>query len=147
MNIGFTGSAHRVTPQQMSALREALIRRPSAVLVHGGCITADDFADQMAAKLGINRVVFPANDVKPHLRVSEAALRSRTGSRVTVMSARPALERNKDIVNFSDLLIALPGQKTEVLRSGTWATVRYARKLWHLDIDRILVITPDGSVL
>lgn len=147
MNIGFTGSGHRdPSTLQKEKLREVLERRPRAVLVHGGCIHADDFADALAAKLGIDRVVFPASNVKPYQRISETVLRSRNGSKVTIMPARPALDRNRDIVNFSDLLLALPGQKTEMLRSGVWATVRFARKKWHHDLDRILVVTPDGAL-
>jgi hypothetical protein len=43
--------------------------------------------------------------------------------------AKPPLERNEDIVDFGrDLLIAAPLQMVEVVRSGTWHTVRYARK-------------------
>lgn len=44
--------------------------------------------------------------------------------------AKPYLERNKDIANEGiDGLIAAPSGWVEELRSGTWATVRYARKL------------------
>ena len=37
------------------------------------------------------------------------------------------LARNRAIVAASDILIAAPESDTEQLRSGTWATVRYAR--------------------
>lgn len=43
-------------------------------------------------------------------------------------TAKPYLERNNDIVKNSDVLVACPASKTEVLRSGTWATIRKARK-------------------
>ena len=39
------------------------------------------------------------------------------------------LERNRDIVDACDILIACPRTLKEELRSGTWATVRYARKV------------------
>ena len=45
------------------------------------------------------------------------------------MTPRDYLDRNKDIVNNCDLLIAAPKENTEVLRSGTWSTVRYAKQL------------------
>lgn len=38
------------------------------------------------------------------------------------------LARNRDIVAESDMLIAAPLTDLEEVRSGTWATVRYARK-------------------
>jgi hypothetical protein len=44
---------------------------------------------------------------------------------VKVLSRKPYLARNRDIVNESDRLITLP-KGPETLRSGTWATVRYA---------------------
>lgn len=37
------------------------------------------------------------------------------------------LRRNRDIVAACDILIAAPETDKEELRSGTWATVRYAR--------------------
>jgi hypothetical protein len=144
MNIGFTGTSRRMlSTKQKEALREILERRPKARLIHGGAVGADDYADELAASLHIDRVVFPASNVKSCQRVPEARLRSRTGSTVTIMPARPALERNKDIVHFCDILLAMPGQATaEMLRSGTWSTVRYARKHWHNDPDRIKLVIP-----
>jgi len=38
------------------------------------------------------------------------------------------LVRDHDIVDECDLLIVVPKTRKEELRSGTWATVRYARK-------------------
>ena len=52
------------------------------------------------------------------------------------------LARNKDIVRDSELLVATPGEETEHLRSGTWSTVRFARKLGRV----VWVILPDGQI-
>ena len=46
-----------------------------------------------------------------------------------VYDKKPYLERNKKIVNCCDILIAAPKQINEVLRSGTWSTIRYAKKI------------------
>lgn len=50
---------------------------------------------------------------------------------------KPPLVRNHDIVDSTELLIACPKEQVEVLRSGTWATIRYARKkeitVWLID--------------
>ena len=55
---------------------------------------------------------------------------------------KPYVERNHDIVDESDYLIATPGEYKEQLRSGTWSTIRYARKKKK----KIVIIYPDGAV-
>lgn len=47
----------------------------------------------------------------------------------TVLEPLPYLKRNHDIVDTCDFLLALPGTEQEIVRSGTWATIRYARKV------------------
>jgi hypothetical protein len=47
-----------------------------------------------------------------------------------VAEPKPPLVRDKDIVRAGrDILLAAPLQMSEVLRSGTWSTVRFAKKL------------------
>lgn len=43
-------------------------------------------------------------------------------------AGRDPLKRDRKIVAIVDVLIAAPKTDKEVLRSGTWATIRYARK-------------------
>lgn len=52
------------------------------------------------------------------------------------------LKRDHRIVDVTDKLIAAPGQAAEVLRSGTWATVRYAVKIGRPG----LTVYPGGLV-
>lgn len=59
-----------------------------------------------------------------------------------VMPSKAPLDRNKTIVNACDVLIACP-KGPEEQRSGTWATVRYARKQGK----RIMVIESDGTIV
>jgi len=50
----------------------------------------------------------------------------------------------RDFVNECDVLIAAPGEFVERKRgSGTWGTVRYARKLGR----PLVIIWPDGVVV
>jgi len=44
-------------------------------------------------------------------------------------------------VDETEWLWAIPGEFKEVLRSGTWSTIRYARKKGK----KVLIIWPDGS--
>ena len=43
----------------------------------------------------------------------------------------------------TDTLVAAPKEDEEVVRSGTWATVRYARKAGRV----VLVVRPDGTIV
>lgn len=51
------------------------------------------------------------------------------------------LPRNKDIVDESSILIATPASYDEIVRSGTWSTVRYAMKKRKI----VYIIFPDGT--
>ena len=53
------------------------------------------------------------------------------------------LVRNRNIVNSTDILVAFTATFHEVIRSGTWATIRYAKKSAH----KVIIIYPDGSVM
>jgi hypothetical protein len=123
VKIGFTGSQHGLTSPQRAELKVLLDRLKPELVVHGACIGADDWFDQLAAKLRIPRLVFPGN--VPAKRVHDDELIHRSAT-VEIRAPKPMLNRNKDIVRNSDLLIACPRQAHEVIRSGTWATVRFA---------------------
>jgi outer membrane protein insertion porin family len=60
---------------------------------------------------------------------------------VVITTTVTPLDRNRAIVDSCDVLIACP-KGPEEQRSGTWATVRYARK----QKKRIVIIWPDGEV-
>ena len=51
------------------------------------------------------------------------------------------LDRNADIVDCSTSLIATPAEYVEQLRSGTWSTIRKAKKKGI----RGIIVYPDGS--
>ena len=52
--------------------------------------------------------------------------------RVTILQPLPPLVRNHEIVDVltgkEDRFIATPAEEAEILRSGTWSTIRYARR-------------------
>ena len=55
--------------------------------------------------------------------------------------AKEYLVRNKEIVRAADFLIACPKTQFEETRSGTWATVRFARRCNM----PIVILWPDGK--
>lgn len=127
MKVSFTGSqSGMILAQRGHLLQQLKTLRPSA-FIHGGCVGADDEADELAAYLGIPRFVFGSSNVLKS--VSETTMLARVGSAVVFIGPRvPPLQRNPKIVDAGDLLIAAPKERAEVLRSGTWTTVRLARR-------------------
>lgn len=120
VKIGVTGS--RITPsdKQSGHLFGLLRELTPAEVHHGACLGADATAHDFAVELGLGVVVHPPDDHKHVYSMALAADR--------VMPEKPYLRRNRAIVDSCDRLIAVPNNP-ERLRSGTWATVRYARHL------------------
>jgi hypothetical protein len=78
----------------------------------------------------------------------DAKLRAWCGGDV-VLEPLPYLTRNQHIVKAVEtfpvrLLIAAPHQVEEVTRSGTWSTIRYARRS-RVGIP-IAIVQPDGTI-
>lgn len=101
-------------------------------LHHGDCIEADAEAHEIARALGWHIVGHPPTN--PHKRAFCQFDEARPPA--------PYLVRNRHIVNETTALLATPRSFAEVIRSGTWATIRYARKLGR----PVIVIYPNGSV-
>ena len=132
--VGFTGTREGLTSAQREALVKVLYRLYSdgSEFHHGDCVGADEEAHEIAREIGYEIHIHPP---------SISRLRAFCKGDV-VYSPKPYLERNHDIVDASDILVACPAQSYEVLRSGTWATVRYARRVGK----PIVIIYPNGSV-
>jgi len=138
VRLSFTGTHRGMTQAQVLSLADFIAR--ASVLVHGACVGADDEADILAVFFRVPRRAFPSTSAS--MRITNDVLESRIGSRVFIYPAAPPLVRNRDIVRQSDHLVACPAQPIEVLRSGTWATVREARRIGI----PVTVITPAGDL-
>jgi hypothetical protein len=134
MQIGFTGTRRGMTDAQRLAVQAIILDLGADVLHHGDCTGADDQADSLARSVGC------AVHIHPSVNPTKRALCFVEGDGIE--EPKPYLQRNRDIVDVVDALIAAPGEFEEQLRSGTWATVRYARArpkpVW--------VVLPDGSL-
>ena len=117
MIVGTTGSRERRTESVCQAFRSYLIHCGATELHHGDCIGWDEQAHNIAASLSIKTVAHP-----PTNSVARAYCNADK-----VMPTRPYLERNTEIVLACDTLFAAP-DGPERIRSGTWSTVRKARK-------------------
>lgn len=133
MRVGITGTRAGLTEAQEAVVRTtlwSLRHRGGTDLHHGDCVGADEEVALQARTLGYRIVAHPPTS--PLLRADFPS--------DEVRPRRGYLERNRDIVDEVDVLIACPATADEQLRSGTWATVRYARS-----VDRArFVIEPDG---
>lgn len=133
-HIGFTGTQQGVSECQRDVLSRWFAQRPGCTLHHGDCIGADATAHQEAIKAGWCVEIHPPDIDRKRAFCEGAAV---------VHPLAPYLIRNVRIVDACEVLIATPKEETgEELRSGTWATVRAARKTGR----RIVIIRPSGRV-
>lgn len=140
MIVGFTGTRDGCTQEQLyklGILLRVLVGKAERIEEwhHGACLGADEEATIMIHQLAVRIVAHPSNLAK----MTSAVAR---GLSDEVLEEQSPLVMNGDIVKASDILIACPKEPTESLRSGTWSTVRAARKkgipIW--------LIRPDGTV-
>jgi len=133
-HIGFTGTREGMTVAQRSALRQLITE---CYFHHGDCIGADAQAQEIALRSKCKVIIHPPD---------KAALRAYCKGWTNRCQPLPYLLRNEAIVECTELLIAAPESDSEVLRSGTWATIRYARK-WRMIIcgTRIVQLLRDGG--
>lgn len=136
LSVGFTGTEQEISTIQGAALLKLLTQLRASehaeTFHHGDCIGADEMAHQLATSLGFRTIIHPPTNPKKRAFCIGDEIRP----------AFDYLVRNCHIVNDSDLLLATPKYEVEELRSGTWSTVRYARKLQR----PIYIIMPDGRV-
>lgn len=121
MIVGFTGTRRGMNGTQISLLHNALYLLKSLdEFHHGDCIGADKQAHNLIRKHfpDCRIVVHPSN-------VMEARAYCKADF---TYKPKPPLIRNHDIVDIVDMLFAAPRLNYEEMRSGTWSTVRYARK-------------------
>lgn len=113
-----------------------------AEIHHGCCVGADHEFHVAVIRNGIGSGEYTHGPVHAHPCTIEAMVdRGSLELADEVHPAKPPLDRNRDIVDACDVLLACP-KGPEEQRSGTWATVRYARKQGK----RVVIFWPDGRV-
>lgn len=134
MILGFTGSKRGPMAAQSSTVFKLFSSLPLHILHHGDCVGSDAVAHEIAKRVDAFIVIHPPID---------SSQRAWCKGADKLFSPEPYLIRNREIIKAGiDGLIATPIQYTEVLRSGTWATIRYARKLRR----HIWIVLPDGTI-
>jgi len=126
MKISFTGTRRGMTENQRKSIECWLLihEKDVAMASHGCCIGADIQFHCLLREVFGSRIliaVFPST-AKTAAPIPKDA--------DYVAPPRPPLVRDKDIMNNGrDFLLVAPYTSEEVLRSGTWATKRYAEKI------------------
>ena len=117
MILGVTGSRHPRSDRLVLRFANFIKSNDVNVLHHGDCVGWDAQCATVASYLGVKVIAHPPN---------QDANRAFVESDV-VLDPRDYLQRNRDIVNASEYMIAAP-DGPERTRSGTWATIRYSKK-------------------
>lgn len=109
-----------MSKRQKKELREFLEDKAdsSTEFHHGDCIGADEEAHMEARDLGFFLVGHPPIDdrYRAHCKFHKTH------------KPKPYITRNHDIVDDTDMMVAAPRTDEEEIRSGTWATIRYAEE-------------------
>ena len=116
MIVGFTGTRAGMTEAQKKVVARLLEEHKPSEVHHGDCIGADAQFHQIAGNIPI--VGHPASEV------GEQRAFCLNFSRIH--ESKPPLERNRDIVTASDIMIATPKESREVLRCQSFNAVRGA---------------------
>ena len=136
MNIAFTGTRQGMTVSQQGTVRELLIGMEGGTVHHGCCHGADREFHRIAYVQGYRIVLHPGDTSQEAWALTQEYCDG-------IYPLKHSLSRNRQMVDETTVLIATPQTEEEVLRSGIWATIRYARKC-----DRVIyVIRPDGEVI
>src|SRR5262245_2922468 len=130
VRVGFTGGRRPVTPHQDAWIRSTLegMFVEGAELHHGDCVGKDEATHLIARSIGYRVVIHP-----PTISYLRAFC---GGEGVEIRPPRPYLLRNEDIVRETLIVVAVPDHPGH-RRSGTWFTVRAARRL-----ERSVLICP-----
>ena len=125
LKIGFTGTRKGMTFDQKNnflvMMEELNDEHHLDEFHHGDCIGADKDAHQLVETYFPNIMIHihPPNNGDKRAFCKGGFMHPESST----------LERNRHIVDMTELLVATPDGSIEKLRSGTWSTVRYAKKL------------------
>lgn len=137
MIISFSGTRAGMTRKQRDVLISLLDELKPTTVVHGDCIGADkEFHDLVSYRRGVF-------GTSPVIKIWPSTARTRANCNGDIiMPPKAPLDRDLDIAKDGDRLIATPKELEEVLRSGTWATIRKAKKLGKI----VYIILPTGEI-
>jgi hypothetical protein len=135
-HLAFTGSKDTITPAQVKQLENELRNKRDRgyLWMHNGdCVVSDHAAAMLWKKLNGRVMLHPPIKNRYRADFHQADI---------ICEPADYLTRDRHMVDCSELIIGTPQTYEEQTRSGTWATLRYAKAL---RLERIIIF-PDGSV-
>ena len=135
VRLGFAGPRKGVNDEQFLSLERMLTLVPGILEGHhGDGVGGDVDFHQLCRQLEIPIHIHPPkkSSNRAFCKGAIATAKKRDGSR-----------RNRDIVESTDLLLAIPPKDKEVVSSGIWASVRHARKLGRC----VLIVRTNGEIV
>lgn len=143
--IAVTATRQGLTLQQKHTLEKLLDILPRAETLtqfqvyHGAALGGDqqvaEIFHRRRAELGVSRIVAFPSDIPTQVSIRSLMLSDEK------KEPAPPLARNATMVRDAWLVLAFPARATEEVRSGTWATIRNARRwgLYHM------IVWPNGA--
>jgi hypothetical protein len=136
LHIGFTGTRNGMTDAQRRKVDMVVAEviggdvNLRVVAHHGDCIGADEKFHEIAQQYGCKTIGHPStHNLRAYCKFDKE------------LDRKAPLARNADIVAESRVMIACPAEETEQQRSGTWSTVRLARRAGK----QLAIVLPDGT--
>jgi hypothetical protein len=120
MKIGFTGTRKGMSQHQKEQFVLKMFELDPSEFHHGDCEGADAEAHD------IIREFFPLVKIICHPPKSNSQRAWKHCD--DYMDPLPYLTRDYKIVDDVDYMFGAPLQDNEIIRSGTWTTIRYSRK-------------------
>lgn len=135
IRIGFTGTRNGLNLEQKDKIKSFLKDSDTDTDTHTDTDIEVSHGDCVGADTDFHEIITQYNKEHPNKKIKiiihppdNRALR-KFNQGDEVMQPLPYLERNSRIVETCDILIGCPLDKNnEELRSGTWSTIRKARK-------------------
>jgi hypothetical protein len=139
MNVGFTGTDKGMTTFQVPVIVKFLESNLKRIdrADHGDCIGSDKQFHDICVRLGLMSKIWIH---PPVYRYKRAFCHVDDPSHV--LPPREYLQRDDDMAKVCTIMLATPAEEEEITRSGTWATIRYAKKYGK----QCYIVFPNGNV-
>lgn len=141
-SISFSGTQVGMTQEQKRMVRNLVGELWPNNAHHGDCMGADEEFHNIVLEEVPDCLIHIHPGTDNFGEMPKRAHCDGPDDRIRIYEPKPYLMRNIDIVRQSEALIAAPQQAEMTTRSGTWSTVRKAKRYKKV----LYVVLPDGEI-